>query len=233
MRAWLPALIPQDDAISENGRIDFSKQRITPPLSFDCLKGILLQSIEDHPIKFGASREENLNGFTFNSEKHKKKKKFDIEYFCDVLASHKQSYRLAEMIPDPENSSTLKQRLYILVPAPPAPHKLELLNWTLCLFFTRLVKASYQNKDWSNPKIYAEAQYEPSTTIQTFKACSGPRWTNFGKKFAREFCARRLANFFLYMGYLVWDRPLGVSFYVQMFSIRTQPFKFLFISASS
>ena len=69
-------LIPQDDAISENGRIDFSKQRITPPFPFT-LKGIL-KSIEDHPIKFGASGEENLNDFTFNLEKQEKNRKLAL-----------------------------------------------------------------------------------------------------------------------------------------------------------
>mmetsp|Transcript_20845 Transcript_20845/g.43662 ORF Transcript_20845/g.43662 Transcript_20845/m.43662 type:complete len:101 (-) Transcript_20845:2-304(-) len=89
---------------------------ITPPFTFN-LKGIL-KSMEENPIKFGSSGEENLNGFTFNSLKHKKKKKVDIGYFFDVLASHQQAYPLAEIIPDPEIPSTLKRRLYILVRAP-------------------------------------------------------------------------------------------------------------------
>jgi len=90
VRACLPVPIPQDGVSAKCGRINFSKQMITPPFTFN-LKGIL-KSMEENPIKFGSSGEENLNGFTFNSLKHKKKKKVDIGYFFDVLASHKSEH---------------------------------------------------------------------------------------------------------------------------------------------
>ena len=80
-------LIPLDGGSSgEGGRINLSKQIISPQMPFS-LKGIL-KSIEENPIKFGASGEENFNGFTFNSKKHEQKKKVDIGYFFDVLVLH-------------------------------------------------------------------------------------------------------------------------------------------------
>ena len=57
MRECLPVLIPEDG--SNEKQINFSKQMITPPsLPFN-LRGIL-KSIEENPIKLGASGEEYI-----------------------------------------------------------------------------------------------------------------------------------------------------------------------------
>ena len=57
-------------------------------------------------------------------------------------------------------------------------------------------------------------------------------WTQVSQN--RLLRAKKMFKIFsLNMGYITWDRPLGVSFSVQIGSTGTQPFKFMFISPFS
>ena len=74
------------------------------------------------------------------------------------------------MIPDPEDPTTKKRRLYILCRAPKAPNKQYLLNRALLIFSMKHVKVAYRGKDLSkDPQLFADAQYEPDTAQTAFK----------------------------------------------------------------
>ena len=57
-------------------------------------------------------------------------------------------------------------------------------------------------------------------------ACSGPRWTDFGKILCR-ICESRTEIFFITRA-IAWDPSVECQFCVWMVSTRTWPFKFLF-----
>ena len=171
------AVIPHLVSNREDGTIDFSTIDLTPketvattdPSGFS-LAGIL-QSIHENPIRVGPDAVQvaidNLSG---NTPQHEKKLLTVEKEFFETLANHETARGLAEKIPDPEDPSTMKFRLYIECRAPVAPKKHFLLNWALMIYSVSHRKKKYRGMDLSkNTALFAEAQYEPNTVDLFFK----------------------------------------------------------------
>ena len=174
--AAIPRIVPN----KEDGTVDFSTVDLNPkesgttttttdPSGFSIAS--ILQSIHENPIKVGPDAVQvTIDNLHTNTHAHVKKVLTAERDFFEVLANHATAYALAEKIPDPEDPSVLKFRLYIECRAPPAPRKHKLLNYALMLYSVSHRKKKYRGMDLSkSTALFAEAQYEPNTVDLFFK----------------------------------------------------------------
>ena len=171
--ARLPARAPNVPLFEPNtldGSIDFSAIG-APPKSDFTLTGILASIADNGPVRIGPNiLAADMGDLFYNTEEYEKAKTTMVNRFFQTLVDHPQAYPLADMIPDPEDPTTKKRRLYILCRAPKAPNKHFLLNRALIIFSMKHVKVSYRGKDLSeDPQLFADAQYEPDTAQTAFK----------------------------------------------------------------
>jgi hypothetical protein len=171
--ARLPARAPNVPLFEPNtldGSIDFSAIG-APPKSDFTLTGILASIADNGPVRIGPNiLAADMGDLFYNTEEYEKAKTTMVNRFFQTLVDHPQAYPLADMIPDPEDPTTKKRRLYILCRAPKAPNKHFLFNRALIIFSMKHVKVSYRGKDLSeDPQLFADAQYEPDTAQTAFK----------------------------------------------------------------
>jgi len=164
-------------ASNKDGSVDFSTVDLAPketstttdPSGFSLAS--ILQTIHENPIRVGPDAVQvTIDNLSTNTPAHEKKLFTAEKDFFETLANHDQACGLAEKIPDPEDPSTMKFRLYIECRAPIAPKKHYILNWALMIYSVSHRKKKYRGMDLSkDTALFAEAQYEPNTVDLFFK----------------------------------------------------------------
>ena len=163
---FMPHLLPLEPNTFD-GSYDF-QSLVAPQSSQPFTLGSILKGIQDNPIvAFG---DVPVSELTKNSPRYEKEKLHLEHAFFAAIASHPVAKSLADMQRDPENPSTSIRKLYAFCGGRPTPTKKKLLNWCLLLFSSGLYLKNSGKIDASmDPKLFAEAQYEPNSVQKKFK----------------------------------------------------------------
>ena len=127
---------------------------------------------ENAAALFGSVEKTNeLSSFSINSKDHELRKRSIEERFFYVLSHHEKFKYLTPFIDDPECPGSIKLRtFYVCLRGLKSPMKKRILNFTMLLFSMSFVKKEFDGQDLSDPKVFADAQYEPST-VDMFLRC--------------------------------------------------------------
>lgn len=123
-------------------------------------------SLLNNPCLFGDEATTSLlNNFSINSECHELRKASVEAHFFYVLSCHPNFRFLCDFVQDPEYPTVAVniRRFYVALRGIKNDVKKRMMNACLILFSQSFVKKEYQDKVLTDPNVFAEAQYEPST----------------------------------------------------------------------
>ena len=144
-----------------DGSIDFTSI-VAPQSERPFSLPSILKSMQDNPIvAFG---DIDVSHLTKNSAKYQKEKIHMEAKFFATLESHPVAKPLAKFIANPDIPSEETRMFYLCCGGTCTPTKRKLLNWCLLLFSSGLyLKKAGKVHPSMDPKLFAEAQYEPAS----------------------------------------------------------------------